>query len=174
MESEVEAVLLLSLTEDMKNLVRKQKLGFVATVCPDGTPNLSPKGTTTIWDDYHLVFADIASPDTVKNLRNNPSIEVNVVDPFVRKGYRFKGRGVVYQKGDQPNAFDQMLSFYKRDGLQDAERRVKSIVLIEIESAEALISPGYDYPVSEGETIEKWKKYYDSLEHSTQIKVEQY
>ena len=34
------------LTEDMKRLVREQGLGFYATVCEDGSPNLSPKGTT--------------------------------------------------------------------------------------------------------------------------------
>jgi predicted pyridoxine 5'-phosphate oxidase superfamily flavin-nucleotide-binding protein len=34
------------LTADMKRVVEQQRLGFVATVCPDGTPNLSPKGTT--------------------------------------------------------------------------------------------------------------------------------
>ncbi len=32
------------LTTEIKEFVKKQKLGFVATVCPDGTPNLSPKG----------------------------------------------------------------------------------------------------------------------------------
>jgi predicted pyridoxine 5'-phosphate oxidase superfamily flavin-nucleotide-binding protein len=35
------------LTTEIKEFVKKQKLGFIATVCPDGTPNLSPKGTTT-------------------------------------------------------------------------------------------------------------------------------
>jgi len=39
------------LTEDMKRVVREQRLGYIATVCPDGTPNLSPKGTTAVWDD---------------------------------------------------------------------------------------------------------------------------
>jgi hypothetical protein len=29
------------LTDDMKRIIREQKLGFVATVCPDGTPNLA-------------------------------------------------------------------------------------------------------------------------------------
>src|SRR6266550_2284361 len=81
-----------TLTDDMKRIVREQRLGFVATVCPDGTPNLSPKGTTAVWDDDHLVFADIFSPGTVGNIEHNPSVEVNVVDPLVRKGYRFKGR----------------------------------------------------------------------------------
>src|SRR6266853_4809673 len=47
------------LTDDMKRIVREQRLGYIATVCPDGTPNLSPKGTTAVWDDDHLVFADI-------------------------------------------------------------------------------------------------------------------
>lgn len=53
------------LTEDMKRVLDEQRLGFVALVCPDGTPNLSPKGTTTIWDDEHIVFADICSPGTL-------------------------------------------------------------------------------------------------------------
>src|SRR5678815_1661474 len=76
------------LTADMKRVVEEQRLGFVATVCRDGTPNLSPKGTTAVWDDDHLVFANIRSPGTLANLRQNASVEVNVVDPFVRKGYR--------------------------------------------------------------------------------------
>ena len=87
------------LTEDMKRMVREQRLGFVATVCPDGTPNLSPKGTTTVWDDDHLVFAHLYSPNTVANLRHNPAIEINVVDPVVRKGYRFKGTAEVVTEG---------------------------------------------------------------------------
>ncbi|MGH9096861.1 MAG: pyridoxamine 5'-phosphate oxidase family protein, partial [Acidimicrobiales bacterium] len=39
----------------MQRLVQEQGLGFVATVRPDGTPALSPKGTTSVWDDDHLV-----------------------------------------------------------------------------------------------------------------------
>jgi predicted pyridoxine 5'-phosphate oxidase superfamily flavin-nucleotide-binding protein len=45
------------LTADMRRMVEEQQLGFIATVCADGTPNLSPKGTTAVWDDEHLVFA---------------------------------------------------------------------------------------------------------------------
>ncbi|HEX6676706.1 MAG TPA: pyridoxamine 5'-phosphate oxidase family protein [Actinomycetes bacterium] len=44
----------------MRRVVAEQRLGFVATVCPDGTPNLSPKGTVAVWDDQHLVFVVIA------------------------------------------------------------------------------------------------------------------
>jgi predicted pyridoxine 5'-phosphate oxidase superfamily flavin-nucleotide-binding protein len=80
------------LTDDMKRVVREQKLGFIATVCPDGTPNLSPKGTTAVWDDDHLIFVDISSPGTVANLRQNPAIEINVVDqPHGAQGRRAPG-----------------------------------------------------------------------------------
>jgi predicted pyridoxine 5'-phosphate oxidase superfamily flavin-nucleotide-binding protein len=79
------------LTDDMKRLIDEQKLAFHATVCPDGSPNLSPKGSTRVWDDDHLFFADICSPQTTANIRAGSLVEVNVVDPFLRKGYRFQG-----------------------------------------------------------------------------------
>ena len=87
------------LTADMKRVVEEQRLGFVATVCPDETPNLSPKGTTAVWDDAHLIFANIRSPGTLANLRQNASVEINVVDPLLRKGYRFKSVAAVLEAG---------------------------------------------------------------------------
>jgi len=55
-----------SLTNEMKRVVEQQRLGFVATVCADGPPNLSPKGTVCVLDDDHLMFADIRSPATMR------------------------------------------------------------------------------------------------------------
>ncbi|MCI4339069.1 MAG: pyridoxamine 5'-phosphate oxidase family protein, partial [Thermoplasmata archaeon] len=74
------------LTEETKQFVRYQRLGYIATISPDGSPNLSPKGSLTVWDDTHLMFADIESPHTIRNLSANPKTEINVVDPFTRKG----------------------------------------------------------------------------------------
>jgi hypothetical protein len=48
-----------------------------------------------------VVFADIASPGTMRNLRSNPFIEINLVDPFLRRGFRFKGRAEVYESGPE-------------------------------------------------------------------------
>src|SRR6266852_3635921 len=94
------------LTDDMRRAVDEQKLAFVATVCPDQTPNLSPKGTIAVWDETHLVLADIRSPGTVANLRTNSAVEINIVDPFSRKGYRFKGTAELVTAGD---LFDKIL-----------------------------------------------------------------
>jgi predicted pyridoxine 5'-phosphate oxidase superfamily flavin-nucleotide-binding protein len=152
------------LTEDMKRVVREQRLGFVATVCPDGTPNLSPKGTTAVWDDEHLVFADIRSPGTVANLRCNPAVEINVVNWFVRKGYRFKGAATVLTEGAQ---FQEIRAFYERQGNSDTPRRIRAIVLVQVEQALPLISPAYDRDVTEEQVRNQWERYYwESLRRS--------
>ena len=139
------------LTEDMKRVVREQKLGFIATVCPDGSPNLSPKGTTAVWDDDHLVFADLRSPGTIANLRTNASIEINVVDQLVRKGYRFKGTGAVYTNGD---VFERGVQFYEARGTVKARARIRGIVIVSVERALPVTSPAYDIGATEDELRE--------------------
>jgi predicted pyridoxine 5'-phosphate oxidase superfamily flavin-nucleotide-binding protein len=129
----------------MKRVVREQRLAFVATVGPDGTPSLSPKGTTRVWDDEHLVFADIMSPGTVANLRANPAVEVNVVDPIARKGYRFKGPAEVHRDGTR---FENVMRWYETERGSDVSR-VSSVVLVRVEDAAPLVSPAYADGTSE-------------------------
>src|SRR4051812_6652788 len=127
------------LTHDMRRLVEAE-LGFVATVCPDGTPNLSPKGTIAVWDDSHLVFADIHSPGTTGNLRSNPNIEVDVVDQLARRGYRFKGTASVHADGVE---FERGVELYERRGPRDARGRIQAIVVIAVERPPPVRSPAY-------------------------------
>lgn len=153
------------LNEDMKRVVNEQRLAYVATVCPDGTPNVSPKGTIVVWDDDHLVFADIRSPGTIANLKKNPAIELNVVDPFVRKGYRFKGTGEVIVDGDR---FQQIMAFYRGRWVDTArdknEARIRAFVLIKVDRALPLISPAYDDPSSDEQSIRKqWVSHFATL-----------
>ncbi len=135
------------LTAEMQRCVDAE-LGFIATVCPDGTPNLSPKGTIAVWDDEHLVFADIRSPETVANLRVNPAIEVNVVDQLTRKGYRFKGSASVHTEG---GVFEQGVAFYDARGTARARERIRSIVIVTVERALPVTSPAYDLGATEEE-----------------------
>jgi predicted pyridoxine 5'-phosphate oxidase superfamily flavin-nucleotide-binding protein len=130
------------LTEDMKRVVREQ-LGFHATVCEDGTPNLSPKGCTFVWDDDHLFFAHIRSPQTVANIRRGSWVEVNLVDPFVRKGYRFKGPAAVYEPSS--TQFDEGIERLRAEGVgANTRTRVTAIAVVEVQQARPLISPAYD------------------------------
>src|SRR5215471_4391910 len=88
------------LTPDMKRIIEEQRLGFVATAAPDGTPNVSPKGTFVVLDDRTIAFGEIRSPGTMRNLKANLRIEVNFVDAFVRKRYRIAGIATVVERGE--------------------------------------------------------------------------
>ena len=142
------------LTQEINEFVKQTKLGFVATVCPDGTPNLSPKGTTTVWDDDHLVFADIHSPGTITNLLVNPSIEINIVDVFIRKGFRFKGTGEILSEG---KLFEEIISFYKEAG---SKLTINHILLVKVELIIPILSPIYDTDISEEQVIKRWSDYW--------------
>ena len=146
------------LTADMKRVVEEQRLGFVATVCRDGTPNLSPKGTTAVWDDDHLVFANIRSPGTLANLRQNASVEINVVDPFCRRGYRFKGVASVLESGA---LYDRVSAFYQHRG--STVSLIREVVLVRVQQAEPVDSPAYDLGLSEDEVRSRWERHFESL-----------
>src|SRR3954470_12867145 len=145
------------LTPDMKRVVRDQRLGFVATVCGDGTPNLSPKGTTAVWDDDHLMFADIRSPQSIQHIEANPSVEINVVDPLVRKGYRFKGRATVH-RGDED--FARAAQMYRDMGVTVA---LRAVVLIRIERVQPVTSTAYDRGDTEQQVKDRWRRYWRTL-----------
>ena len=48
------------ISNKIRSFVNFQKLGYVATVSSDNSPNLSPKGTIIVIDESHLAFADIS------------------------------------------------------------------------------------------------------------------
>ncbi len=144
------------LTEAVQRFVREQRLGYVATVSPDGTPNVSPKGSLTVLDENNLVFADVESPHTVRNLAKDPRTEINVVDPFLRKGYRFRGRATVEHTG---TSFWKVLEMYRAEGAD--VRRIRAVVIVGVEEVHPLISPVYLVgQVEEDHIRERWQEYY--------------
>lgn len=145
--------------DDMRRVVQEQSLGFAATVCPDGTPNLSPKGTTIVWDDEHLAFLHVHSAGTVANLALNPSIEINVVDPIVRKGYRFKGQAEVLTEGERHAA---VVDWFRQERGTNPDR-VRAVVLVRVDVAEPLVSPAYDLGANEDDIVRRWRDHHLSL-----------
>jgi len=147
------------LTDDMKRVVREQSLAFVATVNRDGSPNVSPKGTISVWDDDHLVFADIASPNTMANLARAGEVELNVVDPVLRKGYRFKGRAAVITGGPE---LDEARAFFARERGTDTAR-IRAVAIIEVERAAALISPSYAGGATEQDVVDRFTRRFEAI-----------
>lgn len=146
------------ITDPMRRLVDTQRLGYTATVCPDGTPNLSPKGTLAVWDAQHLIFADIRSPGTIRNLRHNPAIEINVVDPFSRRGFRFKGIAAIHLP-DDPH-FPALETFYRERGTTSP---IHAIVLVRVTAALPVTSPAYDNGATEADLRARWSAYYATV-----------
>jgi hypothetical protein len=161
-----------TLTDDMKRVVEEQRLGFYATVNEDGTPNLSPKGTTAageasvedlrVWDDDHLFFADIRSPRTVANIRRGSQVEVNLVDPFIRKGYRFRGPAVVYDRGT--DGYNAGIERLREHGISTLLDRIRHIVVIAVHRAQPLISPAYDDGTeTEADLVRRYRERFAEL-----------
>ena len=137
------------LTDDMKAIIAQAKLCFAATVNADGTPNLSPKATLMVYDDDHLAFAHIASPNTVANLRRNPVVEINVVDIFRRRGYRFKGAAEMLSAGAPEYGFVAQKVWDKHGKALP----VHEVVKIKVERALPLLSPAYTFAGAEEDSL---------------------
>ena len=155
------------LNADMKRMITSEYgTCFVATVSPDGKPNLSPKGTLEVLADDHLVFCDIRSPNTRRNLEANPNIEINVVDMLSRKGYRFKGRAQVIREGDMYENVVRRLNAGAVDPPTPEQVRnpevpegaywVKSIIYVTVECAAAVTAPIDDHGYDEETVRARW------------------
>ena len=147
------------LTTDMKRVIGEQKLGFVATMNADGTPNLSPKGTMQVLDDEQIVFADIRSPGTMANISRNPAMEINFVDPFSRKGYRFKGTARVVIKGAP-----EFAGLIARCPVSMLADRYRAFVVLQVAQAGPLISPAYDAGATEPALRQQYRAYFESIQ----------
>jgi hypothetical protein len=82
-----------------------------------------------------------------------------VVDPVIRKGFRFKGRGIVIDPGER---FDELLERFTSGSraVRDAKARIRHIVVIEVERALSLVSPAYDDAVTEEDVSARWEVYF--------------
>jgi uncharacterized protein len=145
------------LTNDMMRVINEQQLGFHRDCLSRRHAESLPKGTTAVWDDEHLIFADICSPNTIANLRQNPVVEINVVDTLSRKGYRFKGVATIVSEGPQ---FEELLDFYRKRGSTSVKHH---FILVKVDRAAPLISPAYDNGQSEAQVTTRWRSYWEEL-----------
>ena len=113
------------LTEDAKKIIGEFGPALIATANKEGKPNVSPKGSFRILDDEHVVFANIASPRTITNLKENPQLTAIMFDRSTRKGCRIWGKAELLDSG---NLFDSLSAEYVK-----REMKVKHVVLVTVE-----------------------------------------
>jgi hypothetical protein len=88
------------LTDKARKAIGVIHPALVATASKTGRPNVSAKGSLRVLDDEHVVFADIASPRTVANIKENPQVAIICLDAAARKGCRLWGPAEVITAGE--------------------------------------------------------------------------
>ncbi len=116
------------LTDEAKKAVAEIRPSLVATASRTGKPNVSAKGSLRVLDDEHVAFADIASPRTVANIRENPRVAIICLDAATRKGCRIWGKGSILNSGE---LFDRLTTEYEEKNLE-----VKNVVKVTVEEVE--------------------------------------
>ncbi len=157
----------LTLTPDMRAVIRTAHLCFAATVTAEGRPNLSPKGTIRVWDDTTLFFLDIASPGTRANLEARPWMELNVVDQLSRRGYRFAGPALLHTQGA---VYDDACR--RVFGEEGARYAVAGVVLLQVGTAAPVVSPGYLHVRDEAAMRATWRERRAALDREFEAFIE--
>jgi hypothetical protein len=116
------------LSEEVKTLIAEIRPGIIATASKDGKPNVSAKGSFRVLDDDHVIFADINSPRTIANLRENPYVSVLVIHPKTLKGCRIWGKAEIINSGP---LFDQLNTEFVGKGL-----KVNHVVKIKVDGVQ--------------------------------------
>jgi len=123
------------LTQEMKDLVATQQC-FIATVNPDGTPNVGPKRSTRVLDDEHMAFNEVTAKRTWANVERGSQVAIGVVDREKMKGFRFVGSPEAVTEGP---LYEQAVEMMRRIGM---DRPLRAVVVVKIDKIYNLGMPG--------------------------------
>ena len=115
------------LSEEAKKIIAEFGPALIATASKEGKPNVSPKGSFRVLDDEHVIFANIASPRTMANLKQNPQLTAIIFDRSTRKGCRIWGKAEILDSGD---LFDSISAEFAPMGME-----VRHLVKVTVEEA---------------------------------------
>lgn len=147
------------LTPDVIHYIDSSVLCWLATASQDGLPNVSPKEVFTYYKGDSVIIANIASPQTVKNINQNEKVCISFIDILVQKGYQLKGNAKILKGGeDDFEACEQLLL-----KITEGKYPFSSITRIIIEHMKPIIAPRYIlYPeTTEAQQIESAKSSYN-------------
>jgi len=71
------------MTKEIRDSIDKSVLCWLATVSAENIPNVSPKEIFTYYQTDKIVVANIASPQTAKNIGQNRNVCVIFIDILV-------------------------------------------------------------------------------------------
>ncbi len=119
--------------------VNESVLCWLATVDPEGKPNVSPKEMFVPYEDKYILIANIASPKSAANIKENSFVCVSFIDILKQKGFKLSGIAKLIDSSEQQ--FETLLKELHKIGGETFP--VKSIIKITVTSSEPIIAPSY-------------------------------
>jgi uncharacterized protein len=116
------------LTEEAKTVIGAMRPAYVATASKTGKPNVSAKGSVRVLDDDHIVFADVRSPRTIANIKENPQVSILWLDAATHKGCRIWGKGEIITSGE---LFDKTTAM-----MASRNMKINAVVKVTVEQVE--------------------------------------
>jgi hypothetical protein len=148
----------MKLSKEIKRCIDKSVLCWLATTSRKNMPNVSPKEIFTHYNDDCIILANIASPQSVKNIKHNPKVCISFLDILVQKGYQVKGKAEIVKKThaeypEMENLLTQMT---------EGKFPFATITIITVDQVKPIIAPRYLlYPkTTEEEQIASARKAY--------------
>ncbi|WP_296381447.1 pyridoxamine 5'-phosphate oxidase family protein [Winogradskyella sp.] len=148
----------MELTIENKAYIDRSVLCWLATVSPENAPNVSPKEIFKYYGADKIIVANIASPQTVRNIKQNNNVCVSFIDILIQKGFQIKGKAKIIGKTD--SEFLKMKKVLTE--MTGGNFPFATITEITVEHVKPIIAPKYIlYPeTTEEEQIESAKKAY--------------
>lgn len=128
-----------TINQAMRTDIENSVLCWLATVDQAGTPNVTPKEIFSCHGDDHIVVADIASTNTVRNIGSHPSVCVSFIDVFRQRGFKVVGTARIIGP-EQPE-----FPVFGADLLQMAgsDFPIRNVIAIRIERVSRIWAPSY-------------------------------
>jgi PPOX class probable F420-dependent enzyme len=127
------------LPEELLGLLRKSSPCFVATLMPDGSPQLTQTWVTT--DGEHIVINVVDGHQKAKNLGRDARVAVNVVDPDnVYRYYAVRGRVIDMTTDGGQESIDEISHKYLGIPYPNFTGQPEIRVLVTIE-ADSILPP---------------------------------
>ncbi len=148
----------MKLTVEIKESISRSVLCWLATVSAENVPNVSPKEIYSDYEADKIIVANIASPQTVRNIKQNNNVCISFIDILVQKGFQIKGKAKIIKKA--ATEFSDMEKILTK--MTGGNFPFTTITEITVEHVKPIIAPKYIlYPeTTEAEQIESAKKIY--------------
>ena len=146
------------LTNEVRKSIEESVLCWLATSDAAGFPNVSPKEMFVHHSGNAVLVANIASPNSERNVLVNPRVCLSFVHVLKQKGYKLHGAARVVQPSDAE--FNDLTE--KLYALGGREFEIRSVFVITVDKASPIVAPSYWlFPeTTEQSQVEKAKQQY--------------